>query len=175
MGALARALPADAAVVVEAPTTHRSLLERLGVLKTATGRLGHRGWGLGWGVGAAIGAKIAWPDRPVAALLGDGASLYGVQGLWSAAHHRVPVTFVIANNRQYKILKRSGGAMGLPQMVRGEYLGMDLFDPPMDFVGLARSFGVQAYRVTGPDELIDQVRNSLDRSEPTLLDVQIER
>jgi benzoylformate decarboxylase len=175
MGALSRALPPDAAVVVEAPTTHNLLLGRLGVLKDPSGRLSHRGWALGWGVGSAIGAKLAWPDRPVMALLGDGATLYGVQGLWTAAHHRVPVTFVIANNRQYKILKRTGAVLELPHIARGEYLAMDLVEPPVDFVGLARSFGVRAHRVTEPDELSQQVRDSLGRSEPTLLDVQIER
>ena len=121
------------------------------------------------------GVDLRVPKGAVMALLGDGATLYGVQGLWTAAHHRVPVTFVIANNRGYKILKRTGRALGLPHIVRGEYLAMDLIEPTVDFVGLARSFGVQATQVTDPDELIDQVRDSFNRSEPTLLDVQIER
>ena len=64
-------------------------------------RLGSSGWGLG----VAIGVKLAWPQCPVLAILGEGAALYGIQGLWSAAHHRVPVTFLIANNAQYQILK----------------------------------------------------------------------
>src|SRR5262245_8654975 len=113
MEALARALPPRAAVIEEAITTHHTLLERLGTLKDPSGHFAHRGWALGWGLGTALGVKLAWPDRPVVALLGDGAAMYGVQGLWSAAHHNIPVTFVIANNAQYKILKICGDVMSL--------------------------------------------------------------
>jgi benzoylformate decarboxylase len=175
MGALCRVLPPDSAVVEEAVTTHQNLLERLGVLQDPTGYIGHRGWALGWGLGSAIGVKLAWPDRPVVALLGDGAALYGIQGLWTAAHHHIPVTFLIANNAQYKILKVSGDVMQLPQMGQRNYLAMDLVDPAIDFVGLARSFGVEAHRITEPEELAAQVHDALDREEPLLLDVTIER
>jgi benzoylformate decarboxylase len=162
-------------VVEEATTTHQNVLEKLGLPQDPAGHFAHRGWALGWGMGCAIGVKLAWPDRPVVALLGDGATLYGIQGLWTAAHHRIPVTFVIANNTQYKILKESGIVMQLPQIVRGNYLAMDLVEPEVDFVGLARSFGVQAHRVAGPDELGDRLRDSFSQSQPVLLDVSIER
>jgi benzoylformate decarboxylase len=175
MSALARALPLDAAVVEEAATTHQNVLEKLGLPRDPTGHFAHRGWALGWGLGCAVGVKLAWPQRPVVALLGDGAALYGIQGLWSAAHHHVPVTFVIANNAQYKILKVSGNVMQLPRMVQGNYLAMDLVEPEVDFVGLARSFGVQAYRVSEPDELSDRLRDAPNQTEPVLLDVPIER
>ncbi|MFC2030072.1 thiamine pyrophosphate-binding protein [Chloroflexota bacterium] len=175
MDALCRVLPPNIAVVEEAVTTHQNLLEKLGVLKDPTGYFGHRGWALGWGLGAAMGVKLAWSDRPVVALLGDGAALYGIQGLWTAAHHHIPVVFLIANNSQYKILKVSGNVMQLPQMTQDKYLGMDLVEPEVDFVGLARSFGVDAHRVTEPDELSDRVSDSLELAEPVLLDVSIER
>jgi thiamine pyrophosphate-dependent acetolactate synthase large subunit-like protein len=119
--------------------------------------------------------KLAWPDRPVLALLGDGASPYGIQGLWTAARHHIPVIFVIANNAQYKILKVAGGVMGLSQMAESQYADMDLVDPEVDFVGLARSFGVEAYRVTEPEEVSERVRDGLQGTEPVLLDVLIER
>jgi benzoylformate decarboxylase len=175
MGALSRALPPNSAVVDEAATTQAHLLERLGVFKDPSGYFGHRGWALGWAIGSAVGVKLAWPDRPVVAIVGDGAALYGIQGLWTAAHHHVPVVFLIANNAEYKILKLVGERMHLPQVEQGNYLGMDLVEPEIDFVGLARSFGVEASRVTEPDELSEMVRASLDRAEPILLDVAIER
>ena len=173
MEALCRVLPANAAVVEEAVTTHQNLLEKLGVLKDPSGYFGHRGWALGWGLGSAMGVKLAWPDRPVVALLGDGAALYGIQGLWTAAHHHIPVVFVIANNAQYMILKVSGNVMQLPQMAQNRYVGMDLVEPEVDFVGLARSFGVEAHQLTEPDDLGERLRDSLDRTEPILLDVSI--
>jgi benzoylformate decarboxylase len=175
MGALCRILPPNASVVEEAVTTHQNVLERLGVLKDPMGFISHRGWALGWGLGCSIGAKLAWPDRPVVALLGDGSTLYGVQGLWTAAHHHIPVTFVVANNAQYKILKLSGEVMGLPQMAQRKYLAMDLTSPEIDFVNLARSFGVEAHRVTEPEELSARVKDSFERTEPILLDVPVDR
>ncbi|MGB9301905.1 MAG: thiamine pyrophosphate-dependent enzyme, partial [Anaerolineae bacterium] len=140
-----------------------------------TGHIGPRGWALGWGVGCAVGVKLAWPERPVVAVLGDGSALYGIQGLWTAAHHHVPVVFLIANNAQYKILKLIGTELQLPQVSQGKYLGMDLAEPEVDFVGLARSLGVEAVRVTEPVELSERVRDALHRKEPILLDVPIER
>ena len=95
MNSLAQALPPNAAVIEEAVTTTNTFLERLGAIKDPTGYFGHRGWALGWGLGASIGVKLAWPDRPVLAILGEGASLYAIQGLWTAARYKIPVTFVI--------------------------------------------------------------------------------
>ena len=74
MGALAEVLPPDVAVIEEAVTTTNTTFERLGVLKNTTGYFGHRGWALGWGLGVAIGVKLAWPERPVLALFGEGAA-----------------------------------------------------------------------------------------------------
>jgi len=175
MGALAKVLPRDAAVVEEAVTTTNTTLERLGALADPAAYFGHRGWALGWGLGSALGVKLAWPGRPVLAILGDGGAMYGIQGLWSAAHHRIPVTFVICNNAQYLILKHCGDAMPLPRMAARQYLGMDLVQPEIDFVGLARSLGVEARRVTEPEELSAQVEASLTGDRPVLFDVAITR
>lgn len=176
MGALAAALPAGTAVVEEAPTTHQSILERLGVFRDPRLHFSHRGWGLGWGVGVALGVKLAWPERPVLGLIGDGAMGFGIQGLWSAAHHEIPVTFVVAHNAQYRILKQCAAVMPLPRMSRGEYLAMDLTDPVVDFVSLAQGFGVEAKRLSDPAEVDAQVRDSLTRQDrPRLFEVPIAR
>ena len=175
MGALAGVLPPDVAVIEEAVTTTNTTFERLGVLKNTTGYFGHRGWALGWGLGVSLGVKLAWPDRPVLALLGEGAALYGIQGLWSAAHHRIPVTFVICNNAQYQILKIGAKGLSLPHAGPSAYPELDLVRPEIDFVSLARSLGVAAHRVTEPDELAQRVRDSFTAGEPLLLDVPLSR
>lgn len=175
MGAMARVLPDNAAVVEEAVTTTNGTLERLGALKEPSGYFGHRGWALGWGLGCALGVKLAWPERPVLALLGDGAALYGIQGLWTAAHHRIPVTFIICNNAQYQILKHCGDVMPLPNMAAKQYLAMDLVHPEIDFVGLSRSFGVEAHRIAEPEELSARVRESLSGDKPQLFEAVIAR
>ena len=69
------------------------------------------------------------------ALLGEGAAMYGIQGLWSAAHHKLNVTFVICNNAQYQILKAGAGGFGLPAARAGKFVGMDLSGPEIDMVG----------------------------------------
>ncbi len=175
MNSIAGVLPANAAVVEEAVTTTNTMLERMGTLKTTSGYFGHRGWALGWGLGCSIGVQLAWPDRPVLALLGEGASLYGIQGLWTAARYRIPVTFVICNNAQYQILKVGAGQLGLPGAVAGKYVGLDLAEPEVDFVGLARSLGVEARRVTEPSELSAVLAESFASEQPMLIDVPIQR
>lgn len=175
MGALAQVLPPDVVVVEEAVTTTNTTFERLGVLQNTTGYFGHRGWGLGWGLGVAVGAKLAWPDRPVLALLGDGAAIYGISGLWTAARYRLPVTFVVCNNAQYQILKIGARGVGLPQAVAGHFEGMDIVGPEIDYVALARSFGVEAVRTTDLDELVERVRQSWQGERPLLIEVPISR
>jgi benzoylformate decarboxylase len=175
MATLAQVLPPDVALVEEAVTTTNTYLERLGALRNCSGYFGHRGWALGWGLGCAVGVQLAWPERPVLAILGEGAALYGIQGLWSAAKYRLPVTFVIANNAQYQILKIGARQMGLPAALEGRYVGLDLTEPEVDLVTLAQSFGIEARRVTEPDELADCVRAALSGNRPHLIDVPIGR
>ncbi len=175
METVARVLPANVAVVEEAVTTTEHLLERLGALQNTDGYFAHRGWALGWGLGCAIGVKLAWPERPVLALLGEGSAMYGIQGLWSAAKYRVPVTFVICNNGQYQILKDGARMLGLPAAREGRFLGMDLAEPTIDFVQLAESLGVEACRVSEPDQLADVLKTSLAGNRPQLIDVPIQK
>jgi benzoylformate decarboxylase len=175
MAALAKTLPKNIAVVEEAVTTTGTILERLGAIPDPTGYFGHRGWALGWGLGCGIGVKLAWPERPVLTVLGEGASLYGIQGLWTAAAYRIPVTFVICNNAQYQILKVGAQGMALPRASEGRFEGMDIAKPEVDMVSLARSFGIEAHRVTDPDELATRVQESFGREMPILFDVPVTR
>ena len=100
----------------------------------------------GYGIGGTIGLKLGAPDRPVVGLVGDGSVYYADSGLWSAAHHRVPVLFVIPNNRAYGIVansyQRAGGAMS----DAGNYAGVAL--EGIDIVKLSESFGVEGRDVT---------------------------
>lgn len=175
MATLARVLPKNVTVVEEAITTTNTYFERLGALPTTSGYFAQRGWALGWGLGCALGVKLAWPDRPLLAILGEGAAMYGIQGLWSAAHYQIPATFVVPNNAQYHILKVGSQQLRLPAALRGQFESLDLSKPEIDIVGLARSMGVEAERVTEPDELAVRVAESLAEDVPRLFDVPIER
>jgi benzoylformate decarboxylase len=176
MESLSHVLPRNVAVVEEAVTTTNTTFQRLGALRNTDGYFGHRGWALGWGLGCSLGVKLAWPTRPVLGLLGEGAAMYGIQGLWSAAHHKLNVTFVICNNAQYQILKAGAAGLGLPAAKSGKFIGMDLTEPEVDMVALAQALGVRAERVSEPDELAAKVGDSLKSDNgPRLFDVPIER
>ncbi|MCS7304863.1 MAG: thiamine pyrophosphate-binding protein [Thermoguttaceae bacterium] len=174
MDTIGQVLPANAAVVEESPTTTMgSYLERIGAMKDPTGYFAQRGWALGWGLNCAIGVRLAWPDRPVLAIIGDGSAMYGFQGLWTAARYQIPVTFLITNNQEYKILKNCARVLRLPEAMAGSYEGLDLDRPVIDFVGLARSLGVPACRVTEPDALADWLRWGLSANCPLLIEVPV--
>ncbi|MCE9544509.1 MAG: thiamine pyrophosphate-binding protein [Planctomycetia bacterium] len=175
MSSLARVLPENVAIVEEAVTTTNTVLERLGAIRRPDSYFGHRGWALGWGLGCALGVRLAWPERPTLAILGDGAAMFGIQALWTAAHYKIPVTVVICNNAQYQILKVGARGMGLPQAQAGKFLGLDITSPEIDFVGLSRSLGVDAVRITEPDALSDAVGQSLADDKPRLIEVAIDR
>ncbi len=173
MESLARVLPRDVAVIEESPTTTSGYLEETGALKNTSGYFAQRGWALGWGLNCAIGVKLAWPHRPVLAVIGDGSAMYGIQGLWTAAHYGLPVTFVITNNTEYKILKDCAQTLSLPEAAAGRFLGLDLVDPAIDFLGLARALGVAARRVSGAEELSQAVAESLRGDRPQLIEVPV--
>jgi len=173
MSAIANVLPEDAAVVEEAVTTTNTTLERLGAIKQTNGFFAQRGWTLGWGIGCAIGVKLAWPERSVLALIGDGAAMYGIAGLWTAARRKLPVVFVVCNNSGYSILKSGAESMDLPAAQEGEFVGMDINKPDIDFVKLAESMGVTAYRADTVEQVELRVIAAFDHDGPTLIESSI--
>jgi benzoylformate decarboxylase len=168
--ALAGVMPDNAIVVEEAISAAPGIRELL-ARPRPNSFFGLRGGGIGWGFAAAAGIKLASPDRPVVALIGDGSALFTIQALWTIAHQRLPVVYLILNNRSYRILKqRSPGGTG---QNRG-FVGMDIADPPVDFVQLSRSFGVDAARVDTVDQAVAIFRAALDSEKPFLIEVIID-
>jgi benzoylformate decarboxylase len=109
------------------------------------------------------------------ALLGEGAAGYGIQGLWTAAKYRIPVVFVICNNAQYQILKICANTLQLPQAQQGSFEGLDLVEPEVDYLSLARAYGVEARRISDPEELAAAVAHGFTLDRPILFDVPIAR
>ena len=173
MHAVAEALPPEAVVVDETISSGAGLRTFLRS-EDARSFLGLRGGGIGWGLPAAIGAKLARPDRPVVGLIGDGSAMYTVQALWTAARERLAVVLVVLNNGAYRVLKQRIHAMKGLAAQHDRYIGMDLEDPRIDFVGLARSLGVEAERVEKTPEVGPALTRALARSGPTLLDVGLD-
>ncbi len=176
MDQLSGILPSNVAVIEESPTTTMGgYFEQVGALKNTTGYFAQRGWALGWGLNCAIGVKMAWPERPVLALIGDGSAMYGIQGLWTAARYRIPVTFVICNNTEYKILKDCGKTLELESSHVERTVGLDIVDPAIDYTALARSLGVEAIQVTSAAEAADAVRFSFAENALSVIEVPIKR
>jgi benzoylformate decarboxylase len=170
--AIAETLPSNAVVVDETVSSGlgiRSLLRS----DDSQSYFGLRGGGIGWGLPAAIGAKLALPSRPVVALIGDGSAMYTVQGLWTAAHEKLAVTFVIFNNTSYKILKQRALAMGAFTAETKRYVAMDLTEPAIDFVGLARSLGITSERVKTLDDVRSHLKRAIESNKPNLIEVVI--
>ena len=140
-----------------------------------TGRLWGKGYTRESFAGRQPHALDAARVAAITELVTEGMRLYGIQGLWTAAHYRLPVTFVLCNNAQYEILKVGARGMNLPHASAGRFLGMDLKDPEIDYVALARSLGVEAVRVADMDELAERVRTSLAGDRPMLFDVPLTR
>jgi benzoylformate decarboxylase len=163
------ALPADAIIVNESLTSSRALPDLL-PFRDRYGFHGNASGGIGWGLPAAVGVQLAHPNRPVVCLSGDGSAMYSIQALWTAAHLNLPLTFVITNNRSYRILKQR--LLGFHQS--DAYIGMDFDKPEIDFAGVARSLGVTAETITEPDAIRPALDAALARRGPTLLDVIVD-
>ena len=133
-----------------------------------------RGGALGWGMPAAVGCSLGIGREPVACLVGDGAALYSPQALWTAAHEKLPVLFVVMNNRQYDVLKAFMRSQ--PQYVsplRNRYIAMDLVDPAIDYLALAASMGVPAARATRASDIGPMIEAAARSAGPALVEIAI--
>ncbi|HEX2527010.1 MAG TPA: 5-guanidino-2-oxopentanoate decarboxylase [Geminicoccus sp.] len=118
---------------------------------------------LGYALPAAMGAKLAAPDRPVVALIGDGGFQFTLPELASAVEAQVPIVILLWNNRGYGEIKTYMAETGVPP------IGVDLVTP--DFVAIARGFGCVAGRAESIEHLEELLRASAGRSVPTLVEI----
>jgi benzoylformate decarboxylase len=161
-------LPRDAVVVDEGLVSTYSLPKLL-PLAGPKDYYGLASGGLGFAVPGAVGISMALPGRPIAVMVGDGSAMYGIQGLWTAAHERLPITYIVANNRGYRIIKER--LVSFRKTDR--FTGMDLRDPDIDFVSLAESFGLAARRVTDPQDIAPALREAFASGAPNLVDIRV--
>jgi thiamine pyrophosphate-dependent acetolactate synthase large subunit-like protein len=123
------------------------------------------GWGtLGYGFPASLGVAAAGQGRTIC-ISGDGGFLYGCGDLATLAQEELPVTVVVVDDGGYGMLRYDQDREGLP------HRGVDLDSP--DFVGLARSFGVHAERVSGFGRAFRRLLSEfIDADEPNVLVVR---
>jgi benzoylformate decarboxylase len=166
---MVEAMPGNAILVDEGLTSARQITalrahrDRYGYHALASG-------GIGWALPASVGVSMANPDRPVVCYSGDGSAMYSIQALWTAAHHKLPLTFVIANNGGYRIIKQRLLAF------HGDdhFVGMDFVDPPVQFAELAKSLGLEAIRIADAGELRPALQSAFSRPGAKLVEVMVE-
>jgi benzoylformate decarboxylase len=129
--------------------------------------------GLGHSMPAAVGVALARRDagsaERVIALIGDGSAMYSIQALWSAVQLRLPITFIILNNRRYAALREFAAVFGYRP--DDPVAGTDL--PGIDFVQLAAGQGLRGQHVRDADTLHAALSSALQSAEPVLLDVEV--
>ncbi len=133
-----------------------------------------KGGSIGWGIPGAMGVRLGAPDKQVLAVVGDGGGAWSIQGLWTAARYRIPVTYVITNNAIYGQVKLVRKAVLGDYPLAEKHVGMELDAPVMDFSLIARGMGVQSERVTDPGRLGGALREASASGEPRLIEVLVQ-
>ena len=137
--------------------------------------VGAAGGSEGYGIGGAIGLKLAALDRHVIGLVGDGSLMFADNGLRTAAHHQVPVLYVIPNNGSYGVVADYMEVAGGVMKETGEYSGVALDD--IDVVKVAEGMGVEGVDVRAEEGLVEAIVDGLelvDREQrPFLMNVHL--
>jgi len=174
MEALAARLPEDAIIFDEALTFSPEVTQYLPPRRPGS-FFQTRGGSLGVGIPGAIGAKLAHPERTVVGFTGDGGSMYTIQALWTAAHHRIGAKFVILNNGAYQLLRLNiqqyWKDVGLPENPFPESFGLG--DPDLQFHQLAKAMGVDGVRVSRREDIGPALDAALADDRPFLIDLVV--
>jgi acetolactate synthase-1/2/3 large subunit len=170
--AIGALLPEDAIVVDEANTSG------LSIPGMTAGCPRHdwlclTGGSIGIGLPMAVGAAVAQPDRKVLCIEADGSAMYTLQSLWTMAREQLDVVTIVADNGSYAVLNmeltRVGAAAGGPK-ARSM---LDISNPDLDFVSLAKGMGVPATRATTAEELTTQLERALAQDGPSLISAKV--
>jgi acetolactate synthase-1/2/3 large subunit len=129
------------------------------------------GGSIGLGMPLATGAAVACPDRKVITLEGDGSAMYTIQALWTQAREGLDVTTLLFSNRSYQILKGELANVGAGNPGRKALDMLDLNQPDLDFVNLAKGMGVPGARVSDIDDFNRRLAEGIASTGPYLIEV----
>lgn len=176
MRALSRAVPENAIVASDVGVHHNWIIQLFDALRPR--QLIHS-WGfaaMGFATSGILGAKLAAPDRPCVAVVGDGSFLMTPHALATAVEYDIPVVWVVWNNRGFcSIRDIQHGMFGARELATSfqNDASRELYSP--DFALLAKSFGVASHSVTHVSELEDAIATAIAANRPYLLEVPVER
>jgi len=123
---------------------------------------------MGFGLPAAIGAQVAFPERLVVDIAGDGSIQMNIQELATAVHYNLPVKVVILNNGYLGMVRQ------WQEMFYGKRYSQTHMKQALDFVKLAEAFGAVGLRATKPEEVEDVLRKGLETPGAVMMDFQVE-
>jgi acetolactate synthase-1/2/3 large subunit len=137
------------------------------------------GFGIGYNAPASAGAALANKrhGRLSVAIQGDGDLMFAPGTLWTAAHHRIPILYVLLNNRAYhqELMYMQAMAARHGRSVENSHIGITITDPNIDYATVAKGFGVYAEGpITDPKDLGPALKRAVavvKRGEPALVDV----
>ena len=167
---LAATLPTDAIVVDESITTGRNFLEATRGARPHDWLL-PTGGSIGYALPVATGAAVACPDRKVVVLESDGSGLYMPQTLWTHARESLNILTLVFANHRYQILRNEMKNVGAVRVGRKASDLLDIGRPNIDWVALAKSFGVEAARARSMEELSRLIDGGLASQGPNLIEV----
>ena len=128
------------------------------------------GGAIGQGLPVAVGAAVAGHNRPVLALIGDGSAMYTIQSLWTIVAEKLDVTTVIMNNGSYAILNIELERVGAEKVGPKALAQLDISQPGIDFVSIAKGMGMPAERVRTAEEFNSALENAFREPGPHLID-----
>lgn len=163
-GVLADELPADAVLVEESPSS-RPLLHAMVPARRPFGFVSAAMGGLGFAMPASIGIKLARPDRPVVAVVGDGSAMYAIQSLWTAARRGVGIVCIVMANGRYAVMD------GLAEAAGGKPAWPAFADVSVG--RLAEALGCEVVRVGDVDALRTAVATAAGRTHPLVIEAAV--
>jgi benzoylformate decarboxylase len=163
---LASAMPADAALVEEAPS-HRPTMQKFMPMRGQDSFYTMASGGLGYGLPASVGIALGRPNIRTVCLIGDGSAMYSIQALWTAAQRKLPLTVIVINNAGYGAMRSFSQVMQVRNVP-----GLDL--PDIDFVKIAEGLGCDAVRVSRSSELAAALKRGLAHDGVSLIEVIVD-
>jgi acetolactate synthase-1/2/3 large subunit len=169
---IARHLPEGAIISDDGATSSGGTLAATATARPHT-HLALTGGAIGQGLPVAAGAAVACPDRKVVCITGDGSGLYMPQALWTMAREGLDVTTVVFANRAYKILGVELGRVGAGAPGAKARSMLELCEPTVDWISLARGFGVEASRAEDAAAFEAQFESAMTGRGPRLIEAVI--
>jgi acetolactate synthase I/II/III large subunit len=164
VAALRERLPEDT-IVANGAGNFAIWLNRFWRYTSFPSQLGPRGGAMGYGLPAALAAQLAFPQRQVVAVSGDGDFLMTGQELATAMRHSLPVLIVLVNNDLYGTIR-----MHQERAYPGRQVGTDLANP--DFAALARSYGAAGEVVERTEDFAPALDRALAAGGPAVLELR---